>query len=88
MVKIVPSQQTNTSRKAAKGTLEEGVKYGRSNIKYTRTTSFTSFWCLYCELRHISHYFLAFLLLTLNMCFFAGVGKACENTSGKRSIVF
>ena len=33
------------------------------NIKDIRTTSMTSFWCLYCYFEHISHLYLVSLLL-------------------------
>ena len=42
------TQQTNTYSKSTKEILEKGVNMFKVNNKDTRTTSITSFWCLYC----------------------------------------
>ena len=47
-VPISQYQQTFICSKPTIKTLEKGVKYVKVNDKDTRTTSMTSYWCLYC----------------------------------------
>ena len=48
--KFQQSQLTFTCSKSTIETLEKGVKYVQINHKDIKTTSMTSFWCLYCWL--------------------------------------
>ena len=53
--------------KVAIVTLEKGWNMLKVNNKNTRMTSMITFWCVFIvNFEHISHFFLVFLLVTLN----------------------